>query len=57
MFYTGTVLLHMRPIDFWRSTPARLRALSDVHASITNPSRESKVANTVEDALRAGVDI
>lgn len=57
MYYIGTVLLHMGPITFWRCTPAKLRVLSDVHTSFANPSASNKVANTVEEALKAGVEI
>lgn len=44
---------------FWRTTPARLNALSVVHTKIAYPqtSSEPKVAGTVEEALAMGIDI
>lgn len=46
---------------FWRTTPARLNALSVVHTKIAYPTTQTdstdKVANTVEEALAMGLDI
>lgn len=43
----------MTPTMFWRTTPALLSSISNVHADLHNPDRP-KIANTIEEA---GIDI
>jgi hypothetical protein len=40
----------MNEQEFWRTTPAKLNSLSEVHIRLNNPSSTPKVARTVEEA-------
>lgn len=45
LYYAGTVLLHMTPIQFWRSTPRKLDALMNVHIDL-NKAKEQNNSGT-----------
>ena len=53
LYYLGVVVLHMSDKTFWRTTPAKLTALSEAHSVANNPSHK-RVARTVEEA---GIEI
>lgn len=40
----------MNERDFWRTTPAKLNSLSEVHVRLNNPNSAPRVARTVEEA-------
>lgn len=41
LYYAGTVILRMTPIQFWRSSPRKLDTLMRVHIDL-NSSKEDK---------------
>lgn len=38
----------MSPREFWRCTPRKLAALSDVHAEMNNPKKKQKGPMTID---------
>ncbi|WP_367280663.1 phage tail assembly chaperone [uncultured Duncaniella sp.] len=54
LYYTGTVILRMNPVAFWKTTPARLNSLTRVYTELNSPHKKPKVARTIEEA---GIDI
>lgn len=41
LYYVGTVILKMSPLNFWFCTPRKLHKLSKIHSDINNPSTEA----------------
>ena len=46
LFYVGTVLLHMTPAAFWKSTPRKLSILSKVHAEVNGSVNDKDKKNS-----------
>lgn len=42
LFYLGTVVLHMSEQEFWKCTPRKLFALTDVHVKLNSPEKQKK---------------
>jgi hypothetical protein len=51
LYYVGTVILHMSPIQFWKCTPRKLNALSLIHASLHNPKDEKDEMKFIDEVF------
>lgn len=47
-YYTGTVILHMTPKEFWHTTPRKLSALVQVHVDLNTPKDKKGQPMTVD---------